>query len=524
MVEQLEGSLHAHEEKIKRRQEVSLEQLLKIRASFKDYRDEKSNQGNGRGRGHGGHGKGRSSGNNFNNEVKTHQIFRGHGRGHIRGRGRGRGYYQKNNGKRYHKSKIECYNCHKFGHYSWECRSNVEEKANLVDDKKEEVASTLLMALKEEDRDDCSSWYLDNGASNHICGCKEKFVEINKTVRGNVSFGDTSKIQIEGIDSSEILIAKVHMTKNRLCSLNLKTIDAKCLKANVQDKSRRSFPKEAMSRSTKPLQLVHTDVCELINPPSFGKKVISCVVYLNNGSPTRNVRDQTPQEAWSGRKPSIKHLRIFGSIAYAHVPHQGRAKLDDRSVKYVFVGYDMSSKGYKLYKPSSGKMVVGEPETVKLVQDTTPPPSPTNVASPSSQQISNEQPQRTRSIHELNDGTKEVINFDFLYCLFADSEPMNFDEAVTDKRLRQAMEEEIESIEKNNTWELTTLPKGHRTIGLKWVYKTKKNDDGDVERYKARLVAKGYKQRQDIDYEEVYAPVARMETIRLLISLAVQMK
>ncbi|XP_075100751.1 uncharacterized protein LOC142176615 [Nicotiana tabacum] len=200
MVEQLEGSLQAHEEKIKRRQEVPLEQLLKTQASFKDYGGETSYRGNGRGRGRGrgGHGRGRSNGNNFYNEVKIHQTFRG--RGHGQRGGRGRGYYQENNRKRYDKSKIECYNCHKFGHYSWECRSNVEEKANLVDDKKEENESTLLMALKEEDRDDCSSWYLDNGASNHMCGCKEKFVEINKTVRGNVSFGDTSKVQIEGID------------------------------------------------------------------------------------------------------------------------------------------------------------------------------------------------------------------------------------------------------------------------------------------------------------------------------------
>nr|XP_009763554.1 PREDICTED: uncharacterized protein LOC104215436 [Nicotiana sylvestris] len=76
---------------------------------------------------------------------------------------------------------------------------NVEEKANLVDNKKEEDESTLLLALKEEDKDDCSSWYLDNGASNHMCVCKEKFVEINKTVKSSVSFGDTSKIQIEGI-------------------------------------------------------------------------------------------------------------------------------------------------------------------------------------------------------------------------------------------------------------------------------------------------------------------------------------
>ena len=86
------------------------------------------------------------------------------------------------------------------------------------------------------------------------------------------------------------------------------------------------------------------------------------------------------------------------------------------------------------------------------------------------------------------------------------------------------MEKEIQSIEKNNTWELRTLPKDHRAIGVKWVYKTKKNAHREVERYNTRLVAKGYKQRHDIDNEIVYAPIARMETIRLLISLAAQMK
>ena len=84
------------------------------------------------------------------------------------------------------------------------------------------------------------------------------------------------------------------------------------------------------------------------------------------------------------------------------------------------------------------------------------------------------------------------------------------------------MNEEIRSIEKNETWNLIVLPSGHQPIGVKWVYKIKKNAKGEIERYKARLVAKGYKQRQGIDYEEVFAHVARMETIRLLISLAAQ--
>ncbi|RZB65513.1 Retrovirus-related Pol polyprotein from transposon TNT 1-94 [Glycine soja] len=86
------------------------------------------------------------------------------------------------------------------------------------------------------------------------------------------------------------------------------------------------------------------------------------------------------------------------------------------------------------------------------------------------------------------------------------------------------MDEEIKSITKNDTWELTTLPRGHKVIGVRWVYKAKKNAKGDVERYKARLVAKGYSQRQGIDYDEVFALVARLETIRLIISLAAQNK
>ena len=68
---------------------------------------------------------------------------------------------------------------------------------------------------------------------------------------------------------------------------------------------------------------------------------------------------------------------------------------------------------------------------------------------------------------------------------------MNFDEDFTDRRWRQATKDDIQSIEKKNTWELTTLPKDHRAIGVKCVYKMKKNVHGEVERYKARLVAIG---------------------------------
>lgn len=83
-----------------------------------------------------------------------------------------------------------------------------------------------------------------------------------------------------------------------------------------------------------------------------------------------------------------------------------------------------------------------------------------------------------------------------------------------------ACEDEIISIEKNRTWTLVDLPVGVKAIGLKWVFKIKRNPDGSVNKYKARLVAKGYVQKHGIDYDEVFAPVARIETIRLIIALA----
>ena len=80
-----------------------------------------------------------------------------------------------------------------------------------------------------------------------------------------------------------------------------------------------------------------------------------------------------------------------------------------------------------------------------------------------------------------------------MVCLLADAENITFEEAVQEKKWKQAMNEEMNAIEKNDTWELATLPKNHKPIGVKWVYKKKLDAQGEVERYKARLVAKSYK-------------------------------
>lgn len=109
-----------------------------------------------------------------------------------------------------------------------------------------------------------------------------------------------------------------------------------------------------------------------------------------------------------------------------------------------------------------------------------------------------------------------------MFCLISSCDPLTFEEAYQETKWRKAMDDEMQAFNKNNTWELTTLPKGHNSIGIKWVFKKKTNAKGEVEKHKAWLVIKGYKQQFGVDYEEVFALVDHLKTVRLLISLAAQ--
>lgn len=117
---------------------------------------------------------------------------------------------------------------------------------------------------------------------------------------------------------------------------------------------------------------------------------------------------------------------------------------------------------------------------------------------------------------------EEDANINLHYLTLFTSDPVHFEEAVKHDKWRAAMDIEIQAIEKNNTWELSDLPKDTKKIGVKWVYKTKLKENGEVDKLKARLVVKGYVQQQGIDYTEIFAPVARMDTVRMIVALAAQ--
>jgi hypothetical protein len=100
--------------------------------------------------------------------------------------------------------------------------------------------------------------------------------------------------------------------------------------------------------------------------------------------------------------------------------------------------------------------------------------------------------------------------------------PTTHAEAQGDPAWREAMQLELESIESNRTWELVDPPAGHRPISLKWVFKLKKDEKGAVIKHKARLVARGFVQQEGIDYDDAFTPMARMESVHVLLALAAQ--
>jgi len=112
-------------------------------------------------------------------------------------------------------------------------------------------------------------------------------------------------------------------------------------------------------------------------------------------------------------------------------------------------------------------------------------------------------------------------HYAYMVRIIQEVEPTCFEQAVRNPKWDNAMDEEMVALDANATWELVALPEDKKAIGCKWVYKIKDNADGSMSKYKTRLVAKGYAQTYGIDYEETYSPIAKMTTIRTIITMAI---
>ncbi|KAK4400189.1 Retrovirus-related Pol polyprotein from transposon RE1 [Sesamum angolense] len=218
--------------------------------------------------------------------------------------------------------------------------------------------------------------------------------------------------------------------------------------------------------------------------------------------------------------------------------------------KGIFLGYSTQSKGYRIYNLKTKKLIISrdvefdedavwnwdeekvERQSVMIPKETPPQQQQEEGTDQAEMERRSQQapgsPRRPPPLEEIEEETPprrtKLLSDIYETCNFIMLEPENFETAVKHKVWVQAMEEEIKMIEKNNTWELADRPKDKEVIGVKWIYKTKLNADGSIQKHKARLVAKGYSQLPGIDYTETFAPVARLDTIRAFIAIAANKK
>ena len=289
-------------------------------------------------------------------------------------------------------------------------------------------------------------------------------------------------------------------------------------------------------------------------PLELWAEAVNTCVYVLNSSYTKSLKDVTPYEKWSGRKPAIDHLKVFGSVVHVKTTRMLN-KLEDRSTVMILIGYKHGTKAYRCLDPMNFKVtiirdvifeesqcwdfsqqrgqrldltltstmnLVNQSEVLTDNQDSSITSIVPTKERREDQSSEEDRPKRLRSVQEIYDETHEIEEDEG--CFFSGEEPTSFKAAMKEEVWRRAMKEELEAIERNSTWELVKLPEKCKAIGVKWIYKIKRDNSGEITRYKARLVAKGFSQVRGVDFEEVFSPVARAESIGIIIAMAAQFK
>ncbi|MCO5597384.1 hypothetical protein L7F22_051460 [Adiantum nelumboides] len=177
-------------------------------------------------------------------------------------------------------------------------------------------------------------------------------------------------------------------------------------------------------------------------PHKLWMEAVACAAHVLNRCPTCALKTITPYESWYDRKPSVSHLRVFGCLAYAHIPQQLRGKLDDKAVNCIFVGYNSGSKGYRLYNPTTNKIF--ESRDVIFAETTAQPMVAFDVPHMQTQDVF----EGFLPSFVENQESQQVDNFD-----------QSFDQHVTPHDVEEIVREEQEVLREERT-----LPK--------WVQKT----------------------------------------------------
>ena len=212
---------------------------------------------------------------------------------------------------------------------------------------------------------------------------------------------------------------------------------------------------------------------------SFWAEALS-TVYVRNRSYSLAASGMTPYQAWSGNKPSVGNLRIFGCTAYSHIPKDERKKLDSKTRKCIFVSYGEVTKGYRLYDPVKQHVIHShdvifdestmDAEVKELIEDAQPVQIETNEDNGDQEENDDDNnkklppPRRSERIRRCPDYYRERTHVSVQR-----TEPTTIDKVLSssDNDLwEEAMQNEMKSIEENDVWDIVELPKGKKAVGV----------------------------------------------------------
>jgi hypothetical protein len=303
----------------------------------------------------------------------------------------------------------------------------------------------------------------------------------------------------------------------------------------------------------------------------FWGEAVNTACHIINRVYLRPETDKTPYELWKGKKPTVKYFRVFGSTCYILRDRENLGKFDAKSDEGIFLGYSSTSRASRVYnmrtntvmesinvvvQDASLDTIQGEPEGVideeplesidkkeevspfqqsessssqedspslesSSTLDDTPPQLQTFTKEPSSRvKLNHPTTNLLGDVHEGKRLRNRVVNQVSYSCYLSQLEPKKVEEALDDESWINAMHDELHQFTRNEVWSLVPRPYDRNVIGTKWVFKNKSDEHGTVVRNKARLVAQGYTQVEGIDFDETFAPVARLESIRVLLAIA----
>eukprot|EP00268_Persea_americana_P033657 TRINITY_DN3330_c0_g1_i11.p1 TRINITY_DN3330_c0_g1~~TRINITY_DN3330_c0_g1_i11.p1 ORF type:complete len:627 (-),score=65.47 TRINITY_DN3330_c0_g1_i11:2488-4368(-) len=316
-------------------------------------------------------------------------------------------------------------------------------------------------------------------------------------------------------------------------------------------------------------------------PLQFWGEAVLTATYLINRTPSTVLSGISSYEKLFSFQPDLSHLKVFGCTCFVLLSDNERTKLGPKSTVCVFLGYGIEQKGYRCYDPKMNKLRVSRNVTFleqipfytlpiapsspeqPLIYPLDPFPDlfPSDSSSPPTLQVYHRRPKSTPAtsdsealpppsdhgpipsapdVQDLPQSRRYPLRTrlppsrfgfvctdhffpsykSFLAAIHSLAEPRSYKEAILHPHWKSAIAEELAALQHTQTWDLVPLPSGKRAIGCKWIFKIKTKSDGTVDRYKARLVAKGYTQEYGVDYEETFAPVAKMTTVRIFISVA----